>query len=322
MSKLQTTKAAVAALVIVGITVVAVSAQEILVAHPALTFGDIPYYIAKEKNYYRDEGFLVKDLYIRGGVTASQALQAGSVQFTLALGTGARAALSGMTLKAIMVFCDKPYHFLYGRPDLGVRAPQDLKGKRIAVTGLGSTTYYSTRKVVERFNFDPEKDVRILSVGDIWPALAGGSVEAGLIRPPFTQMAEKLGMVRLAYVGDALQMPMSGLVTSEKLLQESPDLVRRFLRATVRGLRFFQDRKNDAESIALLNRVTKMEPDVGRQTYDFYRGIVTRDGTPSERALVDDFEITRQMLRKEVQNLSRQQAEQKMYDFRLLKEIL
>jgi ABC-type nitrate/sulfonate/bicarbonate transport system substrate-binding protein len=46
-------------------------AQEIFVAHPALTFGDIPYYIAKEKNFYRDEGFQVKDLYIRGGVTAS-----------------------------------------------------------------------------------------------------------------------------------------------------------------------------------------------------------------------------------------------------------
>ncbi|MSP40832.1 MAG: ABC transporter substrate-binding protein [Deltaproteobacteria bacterium] len=297
-------------------------AEEALVAHPALTLGDIPYYIAKEKNFYRDEGFQVKDLYIRGGVTASQALQAGSVQFTLALGTGARAALSGMTLKAIMVFCDKPFHFLYGRPDLGVRSPQDLKGKRIAVTGLGSTTYYSARKVVERLNFDPDKDVRILAVGDIWPALAGGSVEAGLIRPPFTQMAEKLGMVRLAYVGDALQMPMSGLVTAEKMIQENADLVRRFLRATLRGLRFFQDSKNDSESIALLNRVTKMEAEVAKQTYDFYHGIMTRDGTPSERALADDFEITRQMLRKEVQNLSRQQAEQKMYDFRLLKELL
>src|SRR5690349_3997136 len=96
-------------------------AQEIFVAHPALTFGDIPYYIAKEKNFYRDEGFQVKDLYIRGGVTASQALQAGSVHFTLALGTGARAALSGMTIKAIMVYCDKPFHFLYARPGLGVR---------------------------------------------------------------------------------------------------------------------------------------------------------------------------------------------------------
>lgn len=92
-------------------------AQEVFVAHPALTFGDIPYYIAKEKGFYRDDGVQVKDLYIRGGVTASQALQAGSVHFTLALGTGVRAALSGMTIKAIMVYCDKPYHFLYGRPD-------------------------------------------------------------------------------------------------------------------------------------------------------------------------------------------------------------
>jgi ABC-type nitrate/sulfonate/bicarbonate transport system substrate-binding protein len=298
-------------------------AQEIFVAHPALTFGDIPYYIAKEKNFYRDEGFQVKDLYIRGGVTASQALQAGSVHFTLALGTGVRAALSGMTIKAIMVYCDKPYHFLYARPDLGVRGAADLKGKRIAVTGLGSTTYYATRKVVERLGLDADRDVRILSVGDIWPALAGGAVEAGLIRPPFTNMAEKMGMVRLGYVGDAIPMPMSGLVTSERLIQQQPELVRRFVRGTVKGLRFFLDKKNQSESITALNRVTPMEPEVAKQTYDFYYGIMTNDGVPSERSLIDDFEMSRLMLPKtEIQNVTRQQAEQKMYDFRLLREII
>ena len=83
-----------------------------------------------------------------------------------------------------------------------------------------------------------------------------------MIRPPFTNMAEKMGMVRLAYVGDAIQMPMSGLVTSEKLIQQQPELVRRFVRATVKGLRFFLDKKNEGESIAALNRVTKMEPEV------------------------------------------------------------
>ena len=319
-------------LVLLAVGIIAVSfagipdnsfAQEIFVAHPALTFGDIPYYIAKEKNFYRDEGFQVKDLYIRGGVTASQALQAGSVHFTLALGTGVRAALSGMTIKAIMVYCDKPYHFLYARPDLGVRAAADLKGKRIAVTGLGSTTYYATRKVVERLGLDADRDVRILSVGDIWPALAGGAVEAGLIRPPFTHMAEKMGMVRLGYVGDAIQMPMSGLVTSERLIQQQPELVRRFIRGTVKGLRFFLDKKNQSESITALNRVTPMEPEVAKQTYDFYYGIMTNDGVPSERSLIDDFELSRLMLPKtEIQNVTRQQAEQKMYDFRLLREII
>jgi ABC-type nitrate/sulfonate/bicarbonate transport system substrate-binding protein len=297
-------------------------AEEVLVAHPALTFGDIPYYIAREKGFYREEGFEVQDIYIRGGVTASQALQAGSVQFTLALGTGARGALSGMTIKAVMVYCDKPYHFLYARPDLGVRGPKDLKGKRVAVTGLGSTTYYAARKVVQHLGYDPDKDVSILAVGDIWPALASGSVESGLIRPPFTNMAEKMGMVRIAFVGDALQLPMSGLVTSEKLIRERRDFVRSFVRQTYRGLRFFLDKKNEAESIAMLNSVTKMEPEVAKSTYDFYQLIMTKDGIPSDRSLADDFEITRQMLKKEGQSFSRAQAEQRMYDFNLLKEIL
>ena len=297
----------------------AAALEEILVAHPALTFGDIPYFIARENGFYRDEGFQVKDIMIRGGVTASQALQAGSVQFTLALGTGARAALSGMTIKAIMVFCDKPYHFLYARPDLGVRNAKDLKGKRIAVTGLGSTTYYAARKVAQHVGLDPDRDVSIVSVGDIWPALAGGSVESGLIRPPFTNMADKMGMVRIAFVGDALQIPMSGVVTSEKMIRERPELVRNFIRATYRGLKFFLDNRN--ESIQMLNRVTPMELEVAQTTYDFYKTIITREGVPSERALSDDFEITRDMLKKEAHNLTRAQAEQKMYDFSFLKQV-
>jgi ABC-type nitrate/sulfonate/bicarbonate transport system substrate-binding protein len=294
----------------------AAALEETLVAHPALTFGDIPYFIARENGFYRDEGFQVKDIMIRGGVTASQALQAGSVQFTLALGTGARAALSGMTIKAIMVFCDKPYHFLYARPDLGVRSAKDLKGKRIAVTGLGSVTYYAARKVAQHVGLDPDRDVSIVSVGDIWPALVGGSVESGLIRPPFTNMADKMGMARIAAVADAVEIPMSGVVTSEKMIRERPELVRNFIRATYRGLKFFLDNRSD--SIQMLNRVTPMEPQVAQTTYDFYKAIMTREGFPSERALTDDFEITREML-KEAQSLTRAQAEQKMYDFSFLK---
>jgi hypothetical protein len=66
-----------------------------------------------------------------------------------------------------------------------------------------------------------------------------------------------------------------------------------------------------------------MEPEVAKQTYDFYYGIMTNDGVPSERSLIDDFELSRLMLPKtEIQNVTRQQAEQKMYDFRLLREII
>jgi ABC-type nitrate/sulfonate/bicarbonate transport system substrate-binding protein len=107
------------------------------------------------------------------------------------------------------------------------------------------------------------------------------------------------------------------------MIQQQPELVRRFVRATVKGLHFFLDKKNEGESIAALNRVIKMEPEVAKQTYDFYYGIMTKDGVPSERSLIDDFEISRLMLPKnEIQNITRQQAEQKMYDFRILKEVI
>ncbi|HWO40561.1 MAG TPA: ABC transporter substrate-binding protein, partial [Candidatus Eisenbacteria bacterium] len=227
------------------------------------------------------------------------------------------------TIKAVMVYCDKPYHFLYARPDSGIRSPKDLKGKRIGITGLGSTTYFAARKVAEHLGYDPDKDVTILAVGDIWPALHSGAVETGLIRPPFTNMAEKMGMVKIAYVGDALQIPMSGLVTSEKLLRERPEFVLKFVRGTARGLKFFLDRKNEAESIAMLNRVTPMGSDAAKTTYEFYYNIMTREGIPSERSLADDWEISKLMIRRpDIQSLTRAQAEQKMYDFRILREVL
>jgi hypothetical protein len=95
------------------------------------------------------------------------------------------------------------------------------------------------------------------------------------------------------------------------------------VKGTVRGLNFFLDRKNEAESIAMLNRVTKMEPEAAKSTYEFYYGIMTRDGIPSERSLSDDWEISKLMIRRpEIQNLQRSQAEQKMYDFQILKEVL
>jgi hypothetical protein len=66
-----------------------------------------------------------------------------------------------------------------------------------------------------------------------------------------------------------------------------------------------------------------MEPEAAKATYEFYYAIMTKEGFPSDRSLSDDWELSKLMLRKpEIQNLSRSQAEQKMYDFRTLKEVL
>ena len=88
-------------------------------------------------------------------------------------------------------------------------------------------------------------------------------------------------------------------MTSDRLIQQQPkQMVRRFIRGTVKGLRFFLDKRTRAKVFTALTRVTAMEPEVAKQTYDFYYGIMTNDGVPSERSLIDDFELSRLMLPK------------------------
>ena len=110
------------------------------VSHAAATLTDVPYYIAREKKFYLDEGLDVTSIFVQGRALSIQVLTAGSVDFSLATGSGTRAALTGAPVKAIFVLNDKPFYVLYGRPDLGVQKAEDLKGKKIAVTGVGSMT--------------------------------------------------------------------------------------------------------------------------------------------------------------------------------------
>ena len=91
------------------------------VSHAAATLTDVPYYIAREKKFYLDEGLDVNSLFVQGRALSIQVLTAGSVDFSLATGSGTRAALTGAPVKAIFVLNDKPFYVLYGRPDLGVQ---------------------------------------------------------------------------------------------------------------------------------------------------------------------------------------------------------
>ncbi|MBI4523387.1 MAG: ABC transporter substrate-binding protein [Deltaproteobacteria bacterium] len=298
----------------------------VYVAHAAATLTDVPYYIAKEKRFYRDENLEVTSLFVQGGARGAQVLVAGSVDFSLGLGSGTRAALAGVPIKAIFGFNDKPYFFLYGRPESGVNRPADLRGKKIAVTSIGSSTDFAARAIVRHLGLNPEKDVSILATGggtNVWSAIQSGAVQAAILWPPFDLAAQKLGMKKILYLGDVLDLPGGGVVASDTLLKDNPERVKRFLRATLKGLRFVLDENNRNENAAIIMRVFQLDKEVALSTYDFLRTIQTSDGIISQKAIQSDLEISLlRMKDPKILALPREEQVKRMYDFGLLREVL
>src|SRR5262245_9684715 len=296
------------------------------VSHAAATLTDVPYYIAREKKFYLDEGLDVSSLFVQGRALSIQVLTAGSVDFSLATGSGTRAALTGAPVKAILVLNDKPFYALYGRPDLGVQKADDLKGKKIAVTGVGSMTELAARAMVKHFGMNPDKDVTILAIGggtNVWSAIQSGAVEAAILWPPFDVVANKMGMKKLLFVGDLIKLLGGGVMAPDQVLKENPDRAKRFIRATMKGMRYFADEKNRKDSVAIMSRVFQLDTETVLGTYDFLRSIQTKDGMISRETMESSLEIALQGNKDpKLLALSKDDQLKKMFDFSLVREVL
>ena len=87
-----------------------------------------------------------------------------------------------------------------------IRKPEDLKGKRLAISRFGSVSDIVTQLVLRYWKLDPQKDVAILQVGNTPSRIAAifsGQVDGGLINPTDVGRVTASGCcVQLADLGD------------------------------------------------------------------------------------------------------------------------
>jgi ABC-type nitrate/sulfonate/bicarbonate transport system substrate-binding protein len=295
-------------------------ATKVIIGMDAPTLSDLPLSVALKKEFFKPEGLNVLPVLFRSGPTAMQALVSGSIQFSTGFGTGTRAAMAGAPVKGIIGFNNKPAFILYGRRESCIRSIADIKGKRIAVTGVGSTTDYAARAILTHHHVDPDKEVSILAVGSesVFAALQKGAVDAAILWAPGFAIAEKLGMVRLQSLADILELPGSGVVVSDQLIKENPLLIKKFLRGTIRGFHYVHDPKNKDEIVSSITKDFNLERDVADTNYKFMLSILSADGTISQRSIENSIELTRQRVKT---SESTGELVKKMYDFGLLEDV-
>jgi len=255
-------------------------ARTVNVAVPTLSLVVIAFTAAKERGYYREEGLDV-DLVVMRDTLGISALIGGNVDFASMSGAGLTAILGGMPLRFAFSSFYRPMFWIYAKPELqDIKA---LKGKRIAVTGLGSGPDNLLRETLKRNGLEPGRDAVILALGlpsTVATALRTGTVDAATVSPPFNFVVRDAGFRELvSFLKDDFVELQGSILAHEKLFQSDPILVEKFVRGTLKGLRYA--RENRAGTIPILLRYMKLKEDLAGQYYDLVRPIMTADGTVS-----------------------------------------
>jgi len=255
-------------------------ARTVNVAVPTLSMVVIAFTAAKERGYYQEEGLDVNLVVMRDTLGIS-ALIGGNADFASMSGAGFTAILGGVPLRFMYTSFFRPMFWLYAKPEF--QEVKALKGKKIGVTGLGSGPDNLLREALKRNGLEGGRDATILALGlpsTVATALRAGTVDAGTISPPFNFMVKEAGFRELvSYLKEDFVELQGSILTHEKILQSDPDLVEKFVRGTVKGLRYA--RENKAGTIPILLRYMKLKEDLAGQYYDQVRPIMTADGTVS-----------------------------------------
>lgn len=217
------------------------TAEKILYLLPAI--GTLPafapFMLAQDKGYYKAEGLEVHFQIAKGGTDVAKQLGAGNADLGGGIGdTTIIVRPNGIPVKSVAVLGGRSLMTVGVNADSGIDSPKDLKGKTITVLSLQDTTYYSLLGTLAAVNLT-KNDVKIQPVGpvNVWKLLVARQADAMAAVPDWLASAESAGAKLKMFAAHEYfpSMPQA-IIASDKMIATRPDVVRRFVRASLKGM--------------------------------------------------------------------------------------
>jgi NitT/TauT family transport system substrate-binding protein len=204
-----------------------------------------------EQGFFTRRGLNLTMLYVTSGVITSQTITSGSVQVATTTATDAlRAMAAGAPTKIIMVNIDRFQHLFVARP--GIKGPNDMKGKKIAVSSYGAFSDIQTRFVVRQWGMDPDKDVQILQIGNSAAraaALASGGVDGAIVTPAFVPAGKKIGLHVIFDLSTVkTNFASQIMVAHDQLIKDKPEVLKAVVAGFLDGIKGWKSRPELAKS--------------------------------------------------------------------------
>ncbi len=251
------------------------SLEKIRIGFPSPAFSYMPFYVAQEKGFLRRAGLEAEYIQMRTGIQP-QAVINGNINFFPSVSTGLGAAVSGLSLVVVLNFYNGAPWILVAAKE--IQKPQDLVGRRIAIVGLHTSSHYFLLAGLKKMGLQ-EKDVGVISTGGTassFAALASNQLVGAVLTPPFDDKAVTLGFKKFLFLGDLVDIPYVGLVTSQAEIKGNRDRVQKTIGVLWDAVLWL--RANRTESAKMIAEMFKVTPVEAERTYDTLINMLTKDG--------------------------------------------
>jgi len=207
-----------------------------------------PFYVAVEKGYFRDAGIEIEFDY-KFETDGVALVGAGELPFAVVSGEQVLLARAqGLPVTYIAAWYQQYPVSVIAKSELGMIVPQDLKGKKIGLPGLFGANYIGLRALLNAGKLT-EADVTLDAIGfnqvELMAAGEQDIIVGYAANEPIQLRAQGIAVTELR-VADYAQLAANGLLASEKVIAQNPDLVRAFIGAFIKGLQDTLDNPDEA----------------------------------------------------------------------------
>lgn len=211
-----------------------------------LPYGEYtPYFTALDRGWYREEGLDVKILRGAGSGDTIKRIavgqgEAGSADFSALV---AARANEDIRVRAIAAYFRRPPHSIFVREGSGINTPRDLQGRTLAITP-GNSHQILFPLLAKLAGFPPDSVKWVTMDGAaMGPALIAGRVDGAPFfanheaRLQKQARAQGISLKRISYADAGFDMYSLVIFAREEMIEKDPEVLRRFLRATLRGMK-------------------------------------------------------------------------------------
>ena len=238
----------------------------------AVTGAQSGMFMAKQEGLFKKNGLDVELIHIPSSSRGIQAILAGEIAFSFMDGSNAaQASLKGANIVLVAGATNRQVFSLMAKPEL--KKINELKGKKIGITRIGSSTHTSALYALASAGLKPA-DVQLLplvEVPNIFTALTAGQIDAGVVSPPTNARAKRAGFVELMNIAkEGPEFVSVAVGTSRSYIKANEDIVRRVVRAYAEGIQIFKT--NKAAALRMFqNQLKVKEVDIQEDTYNQFR---------------------------------------------------